>query len=91
MAEQRDMSGALSRNKKRENDRQPEFKGACTIDGTAYWISAWLKEGEDGKFFSLAFTPMEKRSAAPAGVSGPGPGHAAVVPDSEIPFMAEWR
>jgi hypothetical protein len=88
---QRDLSGTLSRNKKRENDRQPEFKGACTIDGVAFWISAWLKEGEDGKFFSLAFTPKEKRSTAPAGVSAPGGGHRRGVPDDEMPFSPEFR
>jgi hypothetical protein len=26
-------AGTLSRNKKRENDRQPEFKGSAMIDG----------------------------------------------------------
>ena len=46
MAEQRDMSGVLSRNKKRENDRQPEFKGACTIAGTAYCRIRAMQDGE---------------------------------------------
>jgi hypothetical protein len=60
MAEQRELSGTLSRNKKREHDRQPEYRGSCTIDGVAYWLSGWVKEGDDGKFFSLAFTPKEQ-------------------------------
>ena len=29
----RDNAGTLSRNRKRENDRQPEFRGSCLIDG----------------------------------------------------------
>jgi hypothetical protein len=72
MSEQRDMSGTLSRNRKRETDKQPEFRGSCVIDGIAYWISAWVKEGDDGRFFSLAFTPKEKPNRSPAGVHGPG-------------------
>ena len=86
MAEQRELSGVLSRNRNRKSDRQPEFEGDATIDGVAYWLSAWVKEGDDGKFFSLAFTRKEQQSRAPAGVSGPGPGHRRGVPDDEMPF-----
>jgi hypothetical protein len=91
MSDQRDNAGTLSRNKKREHDKQPEYRGSCTIDGVSYWLSAWVKDGDDGKFFSLAFTRKEQQSRAPAGVSGPGPGHRCGVLDDEIPFMAEWR
>jgi hypothetical protein len=91
MSEQRELSGVLSRNRKRESNKQPEFKGSATIDGVAYWISAWVREGDDGRFFSLAFSPKEQRSAAPAGVHGPGQGHRCGVPDEEIPFGPEWR
>jgi hypothetical protein len=86
MADQRELSGTLSRNKKRENDKQPEFKGSATIDAVAYWLSAWVKEGQDGKFFSLAFTRKEQQSTAPEAYSGPGPGHRRGVPDEEVPF-----
>ncbi len=54
MSEQREMSGILSRNDKRESEKQPEFRGECTIEGKAYRISAWVKEGKSGKFMSLA-------------------------------------
>jgi hypothetical protein len=91
MAEQRELSGTLSRNRKRENDKQPEFKGSATIGGVAYWISGWVKECQDGRFFSLAFTPKEQPSTAPAAYSGPGPGHRRGVPDGEVPFMPERR
>jgi hypothetical protein len=63
MPHQRDLSGTLSRNKKREHDKQPEFRGSCVIDGTAYRISGWVKDGQDGRFFSLGFSPKEQRSA----------------------------
>lgn len=101
MAEQRELSGTLSRNKKREHERQPEFKGSATIDGVAYWLSAWVKEGQDGKFFSLSFTAKEmpksetRPQASPelkAQQSSYGNGrrasddHRRGVRDEEIPF-----
>jgi hypothetical protein len=54
-----DNSGAIFKNSRRENDRQPTHTGQCTIDGREYWISAWVREGRNGKFFSLAFRPKE--------------------------------
>jgi hypothetical protein len=99
MAEQRELSGTLSRKKKREHDRQPEFKGSATIDGVAYWLSAWVKEGDDGKFFSLSFTRKEqqpKTEARPAsgspelqakyGSNGRRDDHRRGVENDEIPF-----
>lgn len=52
-------SGSMSRNKRKEKDTHPEFTGSAEIDGVPYWISAWVKEGRDGKFFSLSFKPKE--------------------------------
>jgi hypothetical protein len=88
MAQQRELSGTLSRNKKRENDKQPEFKGSATINGVAYWLSGWVKEGQDGKFFSLAFTRKEQQpSAAPRRAAKPQqPYHARTLDDDEVPF-----
>lgn len=61
--EKRDNSGALFRNDKRENDKQPEYNGSVTIGGVDYWISGWVKDGQKGKFFSLAFKPKQERAA----------------------------
>ena len=33
------------------HERQPELRGSCVSDGMAYWISAWVREGDEGKFF----------------------------------------
>ena len=59
--EQRDNSGTLFRNDRRENDKQPEYKGDGIINGVPVWISAWVKEGKNGKFFSMAFKPKEEQ------------------------------
>lgn len=64
--EQRDNSGTLGKNDKREKSTHPEYKGQAIIDGTAYWISAWVKESQYGKFFSLSFKPKDENPSAPS-------------------------
>jgi hypothetical protein len=87
MAEQRELSGALSRNTKRESDRQPEFRGSATIGGVANRISAWVKDGvADGKFFSLAFSPKDAQQGVQAKPAAAAPYQTKQVGDRDIPF-----
>ncbi len=75
MSQSRDNSGTLGKNQRREKDTHPEYNGKCLIDGREYWISAWVKEGQNGKFFSLAFKPkeqqQERRQAPPPAAEEP--------------------
>lgn len=53
---QREMSGSLFPNDRKEKETQPDFKGECLIDGVTYEIGAWEKEAKTGrKFTSLSF------------------------------------
>jgi len=61
--EKRDNSGALFKAKANENPKWPGYEGSATIAGRDYWISAWVKEGKSGKFFSLAFKPKDAPKA----------------------------
>lgn len=83
MSERRDNSGTLGVNKRKEKDTHPSHSGRCLIEGKEYWISAWVKEGQDGRFFSLAFKPKEaqqgeRRPAQPQNDQGGF--------DDDIPF-----
>lgn len=60
MSEKRDMSGIIFKNPdKTAGDKRPEYKGEAVIDGKEFWISAWVKEGKKGKFFSIAYKPKQ--------------------------------
>jgi len=76
----RDNSGALFKAKPNDNPKWPQYEGSAMIDGVDYWISAWVKEGKSGKFFSLAFKPKEAKRAEPARAA------STAADDSEIPF-----
>jgi uncharacterized protein (DUF736 family) len=58
--EQRDNSGSLFKNERKETDNHPDYNGSALIDGTAYWMSAWLNESRDGKkYMSFKFKPKD--------------------------------
>ena len=59
--EQKDNSGTLFKNDRREKDTHPHSTGTALIDGVEYWVSAWTKDGQKGRFQSLAFKRKEQR------------------------------
>jgi len=60
-------SGSLFKNDRREKDTQPHYRGDCLVDGKEYWVSAWVNEGKNGKYFSLKFS--EKQEAHDKGMA----------------------
>ena len=53
--EQKDNSGTLFVNDRKEKDSQPDRTGTALIDGVEYWVSGWIKQGKNGQFLSIAF------------------------------------
>lgn len=61
--EQRDNSGVLFKEKEKKNPNSPDYKGNVRVNGQEFWLSAWIKEGKNGKFMGLALSPKEEQSA----------------------------
>ena len=54
--------GALFKNDKRnhDDDSAPHYKGSVNIDGTEFWLSAWIKTSKAGdKYMSLSVRPKD--------------------------------
>jgi hypothetical protein len=58
--------GALFKNDKKEKPSHPDYRGDCTIKGRKFWMSAWIKEGQKGKYMSLAFRQAEDTDGKPS-------------------------
>lgn len=63
--EQRNGSGVLFKNsKKGDNQKAPDYTGnALSPTGEYFELSAWIKEGAQGKFMSIALKPKFESQA----------------------------
>lgn len=62
--EQKDLSGALFKNKDKapDDERAPDYTGAATVEGQAYFLDAWIKEAKSGgKYMSIRFKAKRRR------------------------------
>lgn len=58
--EPKDGSGSLFKNDRKESDNQPDYKGQIMVGGVQYWLSAWIKETDEGKkWMSISATPKD--------------------------------
>ena len=69
--EQKNDSGSLFKNDKKEKEAQPDYKGTCVVDGVEKQMGAWLRESKNGvKYMSIKFSePYKKDSGAKSSVS----------------------
>jgi len=60
--QQRDNSGNLFKNQSKKSDNAPDYSGGAVIQGKPLRISAWIKDGKNGEFMSLAFSPKDQQN-----------------------------
>ncbi len=77
--------GVLFKNDRKDSDRHPDYRGSIDVGGTEFWLSAWIKEGQKGKFMSLSVQPKEQQSR-PAPVESGQSGGGFSDADHDIPF-----
>tara|TARA_R110000787_G_scaffold60306_4_gene136866 strand:- start:323 stop:577 length:255 start_codon:yes stop_codon:yes gene_type:complete len=81
--EQKELSGSLFRNTYKSKPSQPDHRGSCKIGDEEYDISAWVKDGKSGKFFSLAFQKKFVKENDPSLLFNKDDG---IDTDEDIPF-----
>jgi hypothetical protein len=77
--ENRDNSGVLFKNDRKESEKHPDYKGYLTVNNQEFWLSAWIKEGKTGKYMGLAISPKEDYQPKQA------PKKASIA-DEDVPF-----
>lgn len=46
-------TGTIFKNTYKENPNQPDYKGEINVDGVLKEVALWIKDGKNGKFFSV--------------------------------------
>lgn len=84
--------GVLFKNDRKEKDSHPDYKGQINVGGDEFWLSAWIKDGQKGKFMSISIqekeqeraAPQSKQAAQPQRSGRPAPNFSDI--DDDIPF-----
>ena len=58
------LTGVLFINDKKQNDKHPDRKGSCEINGVKYWVSGWDRQTKRGDTSSLKFEVQKSASDA---------------------------
>lgn len=84
--EQKNLTGSLFKNDRKETDTHPDYKGSALLNGVEHWMDAWINTSKDGvKYMSLKFKP--KDGNAPRQTSqGYAPAASDLDLSDEVPF-----
>ena len=81
--EQKDLTGSLFKNDRKESDNHPDYKGSALLNGVDHWVDSWVNTSKDGKkYMSLKFKPKDAQSGSPRSAA---PAHDADL-DDDVPF-----
>ena len=78
--------GALFKNDKKTEDNHPDYRGQIDVDGTEFWLDAWIntskKTGQ--KFMSIKIKLKDEKPKARKVASAAPPG--GDFDDDDLPF-----
>jgi hypothetical protein len=77
-------SGSLFKNSRKVSESHPDYTGSIMLNGKEHWLSAWVKEGTKGKFFSVSLGKVKEPIGFKAAGSDELPKHT--LEDSDLPF-----
>lgn len=82
--EQKDMSGSLFKNDRKEKDTHADYRGSAKLNGVDHWVDAWINETNSGdKYMSLKF---KVKDGAAGGAARPQPAAFDTELDDDVPF-----
>ncbi len=85
--QQKDLTGTLFKNKRKEKETHPNATGTALIDGVEYRVSAWTRKDKNGDpYQSLAFTRADSRSDSRERPTAERRGSLKDQLDDSIPF-----
>ena len=62
MTDQKNMTGVLFKNDKKETDAHPDYTGNATVRGEELRLAAWVNKSKTGRsYMSVKFTEPQER------------------------------
>jgi uncharacterized protein (DUF736 family) len=58
-------TGALFKNNEKQTEKHPDYRGTINVEGTEYWLSAWLKKSKAGTTYMSLSGKMKEEKPAP--------------------------
>jgi len=53
-------SGSLFKNDRKTTENHPDYTGSIMVNNRECYLSAWVKEGKKGKFFSVSIGKVKE-------------------------------
>jgi len=77
-------SGSLFKNDRKTTENHPDYTGTIMVNNRECYLSAWVKEGKKGKFFSVSIGKVKEPLGFKA--SGSDEIQRHTIEDSDLPF-----